>query len=232
MGIKLGVVHLGRAAGKHKFMMCDADDVPFVREHCLRAEISYDPDGVGAHVFATARPMDRGWGFYRYFHEILWEHHRGSIPEGTHIAHKNGLTMDNRLDNLVAVDGLREEGSEPSGEEGHEREESVRLYQAALEKVPCLPELESLANEDLTDCASDDVCPNGSDVTEASADWFFECHNLPCNRLEWRRQGFVPCTRCRRKWYCTPRCRTQDWRLHKRHCQRQIRQSRTLRPGR
>ncbi len=38
-------------------------------------------------------------------HRAIWEHFRGPIPRGLHIHHRNGDGVDNRLANLVLIEG-------------------------------------------------------------------------------------------------------------------------------
>jgi hypothetical protein len=39
-------------------------------------------------------------------HNILWEKHNGSIPEGYQVHHKNGIKSDNRIENLELLSAL------------------------------------------------------------------------------------------------------------------------------
>lgn len=42
-----------------------------------------------------------------YVHRLVWEEAHGPLPEGWHVHHLNGDTLDNRLENLVALPGVK-----------------------------------------------------------------------------------------------------------------------------
>eukprot|EP01137_Pigoraptor_chileana_P026588 Opistho-2@8108 len=52
--LKLGVVRLGKLCGKHKYMVIDATDIPFVRQFAFQARLELDRDGTGARIVAYA----------------------------------------------------------------------------------------------------------------------------------------------------------------------------------
>lgn len=40
-----------------------------------------------------------------YLHKTVWEFYNGKVPDGYHIHHKNGDTLDNRIENLELLPG-------------------------------------------------------------------------------------------------------------------------------
>lgn len=45
-------------------------------------------------------------GRYRMEHNLVWEKHKGQIPTGYQVHHKNENKVDNDIDNLVLLDPL------------------------------------------------------------------------------------------------------------------------------
>lgn len=102
-GLKLGIVRLGRAAGKTKYTLLDERDISLVHEYTFEARTEIDRNGCGATVYAYAYLYDKGRHTGEYVHHILWERHRGGVAPGFKVSHKNGVSVDNRLDNLTLV---------------------------------------------------------------------------------------------------------------------------------
>ncbi|CAL1297280.1 unnamed protein product [Larinioides sclopetarius] len=67
----------------------------------LKAYVEIDRNGQGAQVFAFAYDVKKGKESGRYVHEILWEKYYGGIAPGFKVVHKNGITVDNRVENLM-----------------------------------------------------------------------------------------------------------------------------------
>jgi len=102
-GLKLGIVRLGRAAGKTKYTLLDERDICLVHEYTFEARTEIDKNGCGATVYAYAYKYDSGRHTGTYVQQILWERHRGGVAPGFKVTHKNGVSVDNRLDNLQVV---------------------------------------------------------------------------------------------------------------------------------
>jgi len=83
------------------------------------------------YIAVYARDNERAFKKDGYIceHRLIWEKANGSIPEGWHVHHINGVKTDNRLRNLIAL---------PNGE--HIRKHG--LLQKAMKKRIC--ELEAL----------------------------------------------------------------------------------------
>ncbi|CAL1297281.1 unnamed protein product [Larinioides sclopetarius] len=100
-GFMFGLVILGPAAGKLKYTLLDKQDITLLQNHLLEAYVEIDRNGQGAQVFAFAYDVKKGKESGRYVHEILWEKYYGGIAPGFKVVHKNGITVDNRVENLM-----------------------------------------------------------------------------------------------------------------------------------
>eukprot|EP00127_Corallochytrium_limacisporum_P003580 Clim_evm63s150 gene=Clim_evmTU63s150 len=231
-GLKLGIVHLGRAGGKPKYMLLEAADIPFVKQFCFEVRIEVDPNGEGAAVFAFARRPDTleegkpsstadipdaasHVDSQGLFHVLLWQYRIGPIPTGYKVMHCNGITVDNRLTNLQLVD--EKEYPSPTAslvDRGTIRPEGT-LYAAALRQLPL-----GMENDPQNNTQTFDLDPNG-DVVEAVAAQPYrvnECQYGLCFNMELLSGEYVSCDRCGRTRYCSARCQHMDWRNHKKEC--------------
>ncbi|XP_054158869.1 zinc finger MYND domain-containing protein 19-like [Oppia nitens] len=113
IGVKLGIVRLGRVAGKLKYTLLDERDIVLAREYSFEARLEIDRNGNGAVIYAVAftttaangqqRRGGRQSTTARYLQDLIWESHYGPIPHRTRVVHRNCISMDNRLDNLCVV---------------------------------------------------------------------------------------------------------------------------------
>lgn len=233
-GVKLGIVRLGRAAGKIKYTLLDERDITLVHEYSFEARVEVDKDGNGAQIFAYAYEMNQSKSTGQYLHELLWERHFGGVAPGFRVAHRNGVTMDNRLENLglVAASACPAVAQLPSldaadAQPSKQREQS--LYWAAIQQLPP----EHLV-EELADATSTKYYNANGEVIEEEEEGgcYYECHYPPCSSLEREPREFSICGRCQAARYCGLFCQQRDWPLHKRHCRPRLRQHREKAPER
>ena len=87
-----------------KYSLLDERDISLVHEYTFEARTEVDRNGCGASIFAFAFRFDAEKGKVgKYVQDVLWERHRGSIAPGHRVVHKNGISVDNRLENLILV---------------------------------------------------------------------------------------------------------------------------------
>lgn len=102
-GLKLGIVRLGRAGGKTKYALLDERDIGLVHNYAFEARTEIDKNGCGAIIFAYAYKYESGRSTGIYVQDLLWERHCGNIEQGFRVVHKNCISVDNRLENLMLV---------------------------------------------------------------------------------------------------------------------------------
>lgn len=212
-GVKLGIVRLGRAAGKLKYTLLDECDISLVQEYAFEARIQVDKDGNGAQIFAFAYDVTRGRYSGQFVQDLLWEKHYGGVANGFKVVHTNGITMDNRLENLTLL---------PKNVKHHVKlEQSAKqreqmLYWAAIQQLPPDPLVDDPL---LGTSAIKHYSPNGDPLSEEEEPTcFYECHYPPCSNMEQEPREFSICGRCQAARYCGAPCQQRDWPVHKRFC--------------
>ncbi|XP_021361463.1 zinc finger MYND domain-containing protein 19-like [Mizuhopecten yessoensis] len=70
-GFKLGIVRLGRTAGKVKYALLDERDISLVENHAFEARMEVDPDGNGATIYAYTHNIHRSKSTAQPLHNFL-----------------------------------------------------------------------------------------------------------------------------------------------------------------
>jgi len=100
--VRLGIVKLGTAVGKMKYsVICEAD-IPVIQAYKFDARLEIDRSGDGMRVFGMGHPRYKP-GPPVPLQNIIWENKFGPVEPGYKVGHLNGITMDNRIDNLTLV---------------------------------------------------------------------------------------------------------------------------------
>ena len=86
-----------------KYALLDERDIALVHEYAFEARTEIDKNGCGATIFAYAYKYETGRSSGVYVQDILWERHCGDIEPGYRVVHKNCISVDNRLENLMLV---------------------------------------------------------------------------------------------------------------------------------
>ncbi|RWS10770.1 hypothetical protein B4U79_12860 [Dinothrombium tinctorium] len=197
---------------------------------CPRLEI--DRNGNGAKIYAIAYHVN-GKGNRckpRYLHELIWEKHCGGIALGCVISHKNGITMDNRLDNLCLLSVSKHNHPQfvtkvfdIRSDSTSNREKNIEqsLYWAAIQQLPSHHVVDEHFNE-MVNYSSSSRClydGNGDPIPEEEdMNNYYECHYPPCIKIEQEPREFSICGRCQQTRYCGALCQQRDWPLHKKYC--------------
>ncbi|XP_013778177.1 zinc finger MYND domain-containing protein 19-like isoform X1 [Limulus polyphemus] len=215
-GVKLGIVRLGRAAGKMKYTLLDERDITLVQEYAFEAKLEIDKDGNGAEVHAFAYDLLRGKHFGRFVQDLLWERHYGGVAPGFKVVHKNSITMDNRLQNLCLVP---KSCRLPLPLETQRKHREQSLYWAAIQQLPP----DHMVDEHFNDQSLSRRYYNANGelvYEEEESTCYYECHYPPCTNLEREPREFSICGRCQEARYCGPSCQQRDWPIHKKFCRK------------
>ncbi|XP_025114243.1 zinc finger MYND domain-containing protein 19-like isoform X2 [Pomacea canaliculata] len=214
-GFKVGILRLGRVAGKTKYALIDEADIGIVEQHAVEARVEVDKDGNGATIYAYAYDINRGRQHGQYLHNMLWEKHRGGVAPGWHVVHKNQVTVDNRLDNLCLA-RVGEHRPAP-----HRTEATGKNMEASLYWIT----VQQLLGDPMEQHFPEPLCvryynSNGEVVEHGSGDSciYYECHYPPCTKMEKELREFSICGRCQQVRYCGTFCQERDWPMHKRFC--------------
>lgn len=211
-GFKLGVIRLGKAAGKIKYSLLDEQDVSLIRRYGFQAHVDMDRDGNGAKIYAYAYDLIKGKSSMQSLHNMLWEKYRGGIAPGFKVVHMNGITVDNRLDNLALIpeDFPVDMVEEPSTKSREQSLYWLAVQQLHIAPLQCQNPIEIQKHKFYDN--------NGHDVYLEEDSIYYECHYPPCTNMEKHIRQFSICGRCQQVRYCGTMCQQQDWPVHKTYC--------------
>ncbi|ELT93680.1 hypothetical protein CAPTEDRAFT_160904 [Capitella teleta] len=243
-GFKVGIVRLGRAAGKTKYALLDEQDICLVEQLAFEARVEVDPDGNGARIYAWAFDIHHGRTSGQYVHELLWERHCGGIAPGWKVIHKNDITVDNRMENLTLVPAKRP-GSpralklhcqqelgwtdDGRGKQQSSLNKEQSVYWLAIQQLPADPLQEVMHYPE--SIYNRYYNANGELVEEEDdSNVYYECHFPPCTNMEKELRQFSICGRCQLIRYCGQYCQQKDWANHKRYCRERRRPCLNERP--
>ncbi|KAK3599240.1 hypothetical protein CHS0354_012850 [Potamilus streckersoni] len=233
-GFKLGIVRLGRACGKVKYALLDERDISLVENYAFETRVDIDRDGNGARIYVYIFDLQRGRSSGHYLHEFVWEKHCGEICAGWRVAHKNYITMDNRMENLILVPDAPPSSTpcimtEPPGEPSNKSNREQSLYWLAVQQLHLDPFSEHFSEpvkHKFFNCDGEIV---ENEVLEDGC-IYYECHYPPCTNMERHIREFSICGRCQEVRYCGAYCQQQDWPVHKLYCRERRRYQITERP--
>jgi len=215
VGVKLGIVRLGRTAGKLKYTLLDEQDIVLAREYSFEARLEIDRDGNGAVIFAYAFTNGRRRTSARYLQDVIWESHYGPIGPSLRVVHKNHISMDNRLDNLSLVtESDAHNWYSCLWRTNKTNDQHLSLYWAAIQQLPP----EHLHNDHSSNESTKCIDANGDLIDEDEEYLYYECHYAPCTRIEREPRQYSICGRCQETRYCGTTCQQRDWPYHKRYC--------------
>ncbi|CAF1087856.1 unnamed protein product [Adineta ricciae] len=176
------VIKLGSFAGKIKYCLIDAFCIPLLKIFQLKIKC------VNHQLIVMAND-----GFEDIaLHNLIWEYvHQYLVSENYTICHRNGITMDNRLENLLLL--------------------SNNMIYLPLKS----PSLTSFYWNIVSNLPVDmDEVDYHNSVSHESS--LYECHHAPCTQLLSSEQ--FNCLQCRKIKYCSQRCRTMDADVHSVFC--------------
>ncbi|KAK7095525.1 zinc finger MYND domain-containing protein 19-like [Littorina saxatilis] len=218
--LKVGILRLGRVAGKTKFALIDEADIPIVEKYAVEGRVEVDKNGQGAAIHAFAFDCVKGRKTSQKLQDILWEKRRGGIAPGWKVVHTNQVTMDNRQENLCLVresdlmPAVAEETTDTMPPPNRKNAENS-LYWLTVQQLMNDPSEHRLNEKMCTHCFdSDGHIISG---TEESL-MYYECHYAPCSKMERDLREFSICGRCQFVRYCGQRCQEKDWPMHKYFC--------------
>ncbi|XP_065575903.1 zinc finger MYND domain-containing protein 19-like [Artemia franciscana] len=246
--VKLGIVRLGRAAGKVKYALLDESDIQLIEKYAFEARLEIDRNGRGAKVYAVAYDVTRGSRSQgEYLHNLLWEKHYGGIASGFKVIQKNGITVDCRLSNLVLCpdsSGASHSNLKRRLREGYAIQSVYRveshndvvandpLTHQIREKDSETPKETSLYWTAIQQIPPESAEENGDfkstlhfytfngERLQEETDYFryYECRYPPCSLIEQEPREFSICGRCQEARYCGIECQQHDWPIHKKFC--------------
>ncbi|CAG2164631.1 unnamed protein product [Oppiella nova] len=151
IGVKLGIVRLGRAAGKLKYTLLDEHDIVLAREYSFEARLEIDRNGNGAVIFAYAFTNGRRRSSARY----LQLHYTLSVMPGHGVAYAQHVALMysylladlldthhgcrlrmNRYNSLGRSCNNKQQTTSQSSNAATTTEQHLSLYWAAIQQLP------------------------------------------------------------------------------------------------
>ncbi|WAR31696.1 ZMY19-like protein [Mya arenaria] len=210
-----------------KYALLDERDISLVDSHAFEARTEIDQDGTGARVFAYTYSVKSGLNHGQ-------ERHNGGVAVGWKVIHRNNITVDNRLDNLVLVPESCTSVPHSDEDQCSKLGKDGSLYWLAVQQLhvdPVYQHFHEPVCSRLLDRDGDTVNEEVT-VLETSSVLFYECHYPPCTNMEKHLREFSMCGRCQSVRYCGLSCQQRDWSVHKQYCRENRRPDLTEIPDR
>ncbi|CAF1150605.1 unnamed protein product [Adineta steineri] len=179
------IIKLGSFAGKIKYCLFDTFFIPLLK--IFKLKIKYIDNQL--IVIANDGLEDI------LLHNLIWEYfYQYTIPDNYTIYHRNGITMDNRLENLLLISNnmiyLPLKSSSKSS-----------FYWNIISNLPI----------DMDEVDYHNSILNQSDL--------YECHNAACTQLliNSSNEQFI-CLECKKIKYCSQMCQIMDADIHSIFC--------------
>ncbi|CAF1091120.1 unnamed protein product [Rotaria sordida] len=179
------IIKLGSFAGKIKYCLIDTYFIPLLKMFKLKINCVNNQLIVIASDGLKDIPL----------HDLIWEYfYQYSIPENYSVYHQNGITMDNRLENLLLI--------------------SNNIFYLPLKSYSLSSFYWKILSYLPVDM--DEVNYHSRILNQSS---LYECHNAPCTQLLLNSfdEQFI-CLKCKKIKYCSQMCQAMDADIHSIFC--------------
>ncbi|KAF6020553.1 ZMYND19 [Bugula neritina] len=225
------LINVGRAGGKLKLCLLDIDKNFIADNYHLKAVMTFGGDGGDPRMQVLAfSKADTECSVDRCsitpVQDIIWGlHHSRKLPSTQIVTHRNGNPMDNRLDNLTAVERCSDRKCYDVTSSTYNLCISELLPYLSQLNVPEALYLPTSLEETIISQCQALLLANQNYSIKLTCDTLanqepriYECHFLPCNNIERCSLQYSSCGGCRSVRYCSEECQRHDWLAHQIHC--------------